>query len=118
MASPSHASEYPQYDAQSLLNSQPVIVTVIDPSTHQIQFQNQTGLNKFGDITGQACYDKIAGCRTPCDFCRMPEAMASDTVVSSEVPLAGIVIVCIMLISGLMVAYPIQPSVARSERHL
>lgn len=32
MASPSHASEYPQYDAQSLLNLQPVIVTVIDPS--------------------------------------------------------------------------------------
>lgn len=31
--------------------------------------------------------------------------------------LAGIVIVCIMLISGLMVAYPIQPSVARSEHN-
>ena len=36
MASPSHAAGYPQYDAQVLLNSQPVIVTVIDPSTHQI----------------------------------------------------------------------------------
>jgi divalent metal cation (Fe/Co/Zn/Cd) transporter len=32
--------------------------------------------------------------------------------------LAGIVIVCIMLISRLMVAYPIQPNVARSEHHL
>ncbi|MDP3089280.1 MAG: ATP-binding protein [Nitrospira sp.] len=89
MASPSHGSGFPQYDAQVLLNSQPVIVTVIDPSTHQIQFQNQTGLKKFGDVAGKACYDKIAGCRTPCDFCRMPEAMASDTVVSSEVPLPG-----------------------------
>ena len=89
MAAPSHASEYPHYDARVLLNSQPVIVTVIDPSTHTIQFQNQTGLKKFGEIAGQACYDKIAGCRTPCDFCRMSEALASDTVVSSEVPLPG-----------------------------
>jgi len=89
MAAPSHASEFPQYDAQALLNSQPVIVTVIDPTSHQIQFQNQTGLKKFGDITGQTCYDKIAGCRTPCNFCRMPEAIGSDSVVSSEVPLPG-----------------------------
>lgn len=87
-ASP-RASEYPHYDAQVLLNSQPVIVTVIDPSTHQIQFQNQTGLKKFGNITGQACHDKIAGCQTPCTFCRMSEAMACDTVVSSEVSLPG-----------------------------
>lgn len=89
MAAPSHASEFPQYDAQALLNSQPVIVTVIDPSTHQIQFQNQTGIKKFGDITGQTCYGTIAGCRTPCGFCRMSEALGSDTVVSSEVPLPG-----------------------------
>lgn len=89
MASPSHASGFPQYDAQVLLNSQPVIVTVIDPSTHQIQFQNQTGLKKFGDVAGNACYDKIAGCLTPCVFCRMPEALTTDTVVSSEVPLPG-----------------------------
>lgn len=87
-ASP-HASEYPHYDAQVLLNSQPAIVTVIDPSTHQIQFQNQTGLKKFGNITGQACHDKIAGRQTPCTFCRMSEAMACDAVVSSEVSLPG-----------------------------
>lgn len=89
MTAPSHASEFPQYDAQALLNSQPVIVTVIDPSTHQVQFQNRPGLKKFGDITGETCYNTIAGCRTPCGFCRMPEAIGSDTVVSSEVPLPG-----------------------------
>lgn len=89
MASPSHASGYPHYDAQVLLNSQPVIVTVIDPATYHIQFQNQTGVKKFGNITGQACYDKIAGCQAPCDFCRMPEALASDRVISREVPLPG-----------------------------
>jgi divalent metal cation (Fe/Co/Zn/Cd) transporter len=32
--------------------------------------------------------------------------------------LAGTVIVCIMLISGLMVAYPLQPRLARSEHNL
>ena len=36
------------YDPQVLLNSQPVIVTVIDPADHSVQFQNQTGLGAFG----------------------------------------------------------------------
>jgi len=80
-------SNVPQYDAQVLLNSQPVIVTVIDPSTHHVQFQNETGLKKFGDITGNACYEKIAGCPAPCTFCRMSEALNTGRVVSSEVPL-------------------------------
>ncbi len=91
MASPSQSKStgFPRYDAQVLLNSQPVIVSVIDPQTHQVQFQNTTGLNKFGDIAGSSCYEKIAGCRSPCSFCRMPEALTADSVVSSEVPLPG-----------------------------
>lgn len=92
MSSPSSSSpspNVPQYDAQTLLNSQPVIVTVIDPATHHVQFQNVTGLNKFGNIAGNACYEKIAGCPAPCDFCRMPEALNNGAVVSSEVPLPG-----------------------------
>jgi two-component system, cell cycle sensor histidine kinase and response regulator CckA len=88
MASPSHAQPF-QYDARVLLNSQPTIVSVIDPETHQIQFQNDTGVKKFGEIAGFACYDKIAGCSSPCQFCRMPEALASDTVISQEVALPG-----------------------------
>lgn len=79
----------PQYDAQVLLNSQPVMVTVIDPSNHRVQFQNDTGLKKLGNIAGSPCFEKIAGCPSPCDFCRMPEALVSDEVVSSEVPLPG-----------------------------
>ena len=89
MASHSRARIFPSYDAQVLLNSQPVIVSVIDPQTHQVQFQNETGLKKFGDISGFSCYEKIAGCQTPCSFCRMPEALTSDSVVSSEVALPG-----------------------------
>ncbi|HJT21086.1 MAG TPA: ATP-binding protein [Nitrospira sp.] len=79
----------PRYDAQTLLNSQPVIVSVIDPATHLIQFQNDTGLKKFGNIAGYSCYEKIAGCPSPCTFCRMPEALLSDKVVSQEVALPG-----------------------------
>lgn len=79
----------PSYDAQALLNSQPVIVSVIDPLTHRVQFQNATGLQQFGDISGFSCYEKIAGCSSPCEFCRMPEALATGTIVSNEVPLPG-----------------------------
>jgi len=89
MAPSSQSSPLPRYDAQVLLNSQPVIVSVIDPATHQIQFQNDTALKKFGRIAGSSCYEKIAGCPAPCDFCRMPEALTSDDVVSQEVPLPG-----------------------------
>lgn len=89
MGSPSQTTIPPRYDAQVLLNSQPVIVTVIDPSSHEIQFQNDTGLMKFGNIAGASCYAKIAGCSSPCSFCRMPEALTSNTVISSEVPLPG-----------------------------
>ena len=56
MGSPSQTTTPPRYDAQVLLNSQPVIVTVIDPSNHAIQFQNDTGLKKFGNIAGASCY--------------------------------------------------------------
>ena len=73
------------YDPQVLLNSQPVIVTVIDPADHSVQFQNQTGLGAFGDMAGSHCYEKIAGKAAPCEFCRMPEALARQGVVSEQV---------------------------------
>jgi nitrogen-specific signal transduction histidine kinase len=77
----------PQYDPRSLLNSQPVIVTVIDPVSYTVQFQNETGRGKFGEIAHERCYQKIAQCDSPCSFCKMPEALQSDAVVSNEVPL-------------------------------
>jgi signal transduction histidine kinase len=75
------------YDPQELLNAQPVIVSVIDPQTYRVQFQNETGLNKFGDISGQTCHEKIAGCPTPCAFCKMPEAVNTGKMTMNEVPL-------------------------------
>lgn len=75
------------YDPQSLLNSQPVIVTVIDPSTYHVEFQNQTGLAKFGDIGGQPCHAVIGGSATPCHFCRMGDTVRTGELTSNEVPL-------------------------------
>jgi len=75
------------YDPQELLNAQPVIVAVIDPPTYKVQFQNETGLNRFGDISGQTCHEKIAGCPTPCSFCKMSEAVSTGSMTMNEVPL-------------------------------
>ena len=77
----------PQYDPQVLLNSQPVIITVIDPRTHKVVFQNQASHDKFGDISNLTCHEKIANCATPCAFCKMPEAIEKGTPTASEVPL-------------------------------
>jgi diguanylate cyclase (GGDEF)-like protein len=77
----------PQYDPQALLNSQPVIITVIDPASYKVQFQNQTSLATFGDISVQTCHEKIAGCPSPCAFCKMPEAMQTGRITASKVPL-------------------------------
>ncbi len=76
-----------RYDPQSLLNSQPVIVTVIDPSTYHVEFQNQTGLGKFGDIGGRQCHAVIGGSAAPCQFCRMGETLRTGELTSNEVPL-------------------------------
>src|SRR5512146_1837943 len=75
----------PRYDPQVLLNSQQVIITVIDPATHKVVFQNQTSLNKFGDISNLTCHEKIAGCATPCSFCKMPESIETRKPTASEV---------------------------------
>ena len=77
----------PKYDPQALLNSQAVIIAVVDPLTHKVVFQNQASLEKFGDISTFRCHEKIAACATPCAFCKMPEAIASGKPTASEVVL-------------------------------
>lgn len=83
----SDASSRPSYDPQTLLNAQPVMVTVIDPASYVVQFQNETGLKQLGDISGRTCHEGIAGCPTPCAFCKMPEAVQSGQVTINEVAL-------------------------------
>ena len=75
----------PSYDAQSLLNAQPVMVAVIDPASYTIQFQNETGLQRLGNLAGRTCYQAIAGCPAPCAFCKMPQAMSTGEVTVNEV---------------------------------
>ena len=75
----------PSYDPQSLLNAQPVMVAVIDPASYTIQFQNETGLQRLGDLSGRRCYEAIAGCTAPCVFCKMPQALSTGEVTVNEV---------------------------------
>jgi diguanylate cyclase (GGDEF)-like protein len=77
----------PQYDPQMLLNSQPVMITVIDPRLHKVVFQNRVSHNKFGDISNLTCHENITGCATPCPFCKMQETAETGTPTASEVPL-------------------------------
>ena len=82
-------AERPSYDPQALLNAQPVMIAVIDPHTYRVQFQNEAGLHKFGDISGETCHEKIAGCPTPCSFCKMPEAVQTGRITVNEVALSN-----------------------------
>jgi two-component system, cell cycle sensor histidine kinase and response regulator CckA len=77
----------PQYDPQMLLNSQPVMITVIDPHPHKVLFQNRVSHSKFGDISNLTCHENIAGCAKPCSFCRMPETAETGKPTASEGPL-------------------------------
>ncbi len=79
----------PVYDPRALLNAQPVMVAVIDPSSYVVQFQNDTGLAKLGDLSGRTCYEAIAGCPSPCSFCKMPEAVRSGATTMNEVTVSG-----------------------------
>ena len=83
----SQSHKTPYYDPQVLLNAQPVIVTVIDPATYKIMIQNRISIEKFGDISGETCHDKIVACSSPCGFCKMPEAVQSGHITASEIPL-------------------------------
>jgi signal transduction histidine kinase len=82
------AESRPSYDPQALLNAQPVMIAVIDPVSYTVQFQNKTGLEKLGDLGGRKCYETIAGCPTPCAFCKMPEALRTGNVTVNEVALS------------------------------
>jgi diguanylate cyclase (GGDEF)-like protein len=77
----------PAYDPQKLLDTQPVIITVIDPVSHKAIFQNRISLEKFGDLSGLSCHEKIVGCPAPCSFCKMPEAVRTGKITANEVTL-------------------------------
>jgi diguanylate cyclase (GGDEF)-like protein len=63
------------------------MISVIDPLSHKVVFQNRVSLTKFGDISNLTCHEKIVGCATPCSFCKMPETAETGILTASEVPL-------------------------------
>ena len=51
---------------------------------YKVLFQNQTLKERFGDLTGELCYEKYMGLEKPCDFCPMIEAIKSNKVESVQ----------------------------------
>jgi diguanylate cyclase (GGDEF)-like protein len=63
------------------------MITVIDPKSYKVLFQNHASISKFGDMMNLTCHENIAGCATPCSFCKMPETAETGTPTTSEVQL-------------------------------
>lgn len=78
LAAPSSPPNLPRYHPQALPNSQPAIVSIIDPETHRLLFQDETGLKRIGDFVCHACHEKIMSGTAPCAFCRMSEPLTAD----------------------------------------
>jgi len=75
------------YDLKTLIDAQPVIVTVIDPNSYTVLFQNKTGEKKLGLIKNDTCYENIAKGTSVCPFCKMDQARRTGENQTSEVKL-------------------------------
>jgi PAS domain-containing protein len=51
---------------------------------YRVLLQSQTLRERFGDLTGELCYEKYMGLKEPCDFCPMVAAIQSGKVESVE----------------------------------
>ena len=80
----SQTNRHPSYDSQSLLNAQPTILTVIDPTTYKVMLQNELGIKKYGNIQNESCHRKIGGGTSPCSFCKFPETLETGNITSKE----------------------------------
>lgn len=70
-------------------DSEHVTISVIEPVSYKVQFQNTRGLGTFGTPThvNATCHERNFGRPSPCTFCKMPEAVDSGHTVSTEVAL-------------------------------
>ncbi len=55
---------------------------------YNILFQNDILKKKFGNLTGELCYEKYMGLEDPCDFCPMIEAIKNNKIESIELTAA------------------------------
>ena len=71
------------------LDSEHVSISVIEPDSYKVQFQNQGGLGKLGNLThvNETCHERNFGRPSPCTFCKVPEVLASGHTASTEVAL-------------------------------
>jgi len=51
---------------------------------YKVRVQNQVLVDRFGDITGELCYEKYMGLKEPCDFCPMTKAIKNKRTESVE----------------------------------
>lgn len=51
---------------------------------YKILFQNQTLQERFGNLTGELCYEKYMGLEKPCDFCPMIKAVKRNKLESVQ----------------------------------
>jgi len=52
---------------------------------YKILFQNQFLIERYGDFTGEKCYEKYMNLEKPCDFCPMVKAIKNNIVESEEI---------------------------------
>src|ERR1051325_6974801 len=78
-----------RYNAQELLDSLPLIVTVIDPVSYRIRFENQAARDFFGPSHDTLCHETITQCPKPCDFCLMPAVLKDGRMQTAEITSGG-----------------------------
>ena len=60
------------------------MIAIIDPASHTVLFQNDASIGTFGDISNRICHEQIAGCATPCSFCKMAAVLETDHPLAGE----------------------------------
>lgn len=54
---------------KTIIDSMEEVVYVQDPDTYELIFLNKIGLDIWGEVIGQKCYESLQGLDNPCPFC-------------------------------------------------
>ena len=75
----------PEYDLASLISATTNSVALIDPRSHRILSQSPGSEDQFGNSRNKPCYEVFAGRDSPCDFCRIHDAIANGREQQAEI---------------------------------
>ncbi|GAH43840.1 unnamed protein product, partial [marine sediment metagenome] len=75
---------------------------------YKILFQNQFLIERYGDFTGEKCYEKYMDLEKPCDFCPMVKAIKNKRILSINSLSTSLFKTSIILIVAL--GFPILPN--------